>query len=68
MEKARKVAAASGSVATDQPEEVPGDADFYLMAVSDSAIAEVASRFSGRKGIWMHTAGAVSMDLLGRMF
>lgn len=68
IENARQVAAASGSVAVSNPEEVPNDADFYLMAVSDRAIAEVASRFSGRKGIWMHTAGAVSMDQLAGDF
>ena len=68
IDKARKVAGACGCVATDRAEELPDDADFYLMAVSDRSIAEVASRFSGRQGIWMHSAGAVSMDLLAGSF
>jgi len=68
MDKAQRVAAVSGSVAVSGTGEVPGDADFYLMAVSDNAIAEVASRFSGRKGTWVHTAGAVGMDPLAANF
>jgi len=68
IDSARRVAAASGSVAVSDAEEVPGDADFYLIAVADKAIAEVAFRFSGRKGIWVHTAGAVGMDQLAGIF
>lgn len=68
IEKAREVAAACGSIAAADPEEVPQDADFYLLAVSDNAIAEVAALFQGRQGIWMHAAGAVSMDQLARYF
>ncbi len=68
IDKARQVAAASGSVAVLDADEVPGDADFYLVAVTDQAIAEVASLFSGRKGIWVHTAGAVGMDQLSGNF
>lgn len=52
----------------EDPAEVPDDADFYLMAVSDGAIAELASKFSGSKGIWMHTAGAVPLEVLEAHF
>lgn len=68
IEKARKVAAVCACVATVDPEEVPDDADFYLLAVSDRAITDVAAQFQGRQGIWLHTAGAVSMDQLARYF
>lgn len=67
-EKALEVANASGSVVVTDTKEICGDADFYLLAVSDDAIAEVASRFSGGAGIWMHCAGAVSMGQLGSYF
>jgi len=67
-EKARRVAAVSGSVALRSIEEIPGDADFYLLAVSDDAVPAVAELFTGRGGIWMHTAGAVSMDVLEGLF
>jgi predicted short-subunit dehydrogenase-like oxidoreductase (DUF2520 family) len=65
---ALRVAAASGSKAVSSPDEVPDDADFYLLVVSDSAIEELASVFSGRKGIWMHAAGAVPLDVLKTYF
>ncbi|MCP4312023.1 MAG: DUF2520 domain-containing protein [Bacteroidetes bacterium] len=65
LESALRVAAVSGSVAVSSPDEVPVDADFYLLAVSDSAIADVAARFRRGHGIWIHTAGAVPMDVLG---
>ncbi len=45
-DSALRVAAASGSKAVKSPDEVPDDADFYLLVVSDSAIEEVASIFS----------------------
>ena len=63
-EKALKVAAVSASVAVSRSEELPDDADFYLLAVSDDSISTVARQFKGRGGIWMHTAGAVSMEVL----
>jgi len=66
--EASRVAAASGSKAVGSPDEVPENADFYLLAVSDSAIEEVASIFSGRKGIWMHAAGAVPLEILKDFF
>jgi predicted short-subunit dehydrogenase-like oxidoreductase (DUF2520 family) len=68
QKSALRVAAASGSRAVSSPDEVPDDADFYLLVVSDSAIEEVASIFSGRKGIWMHAAGAVPLDVLKAYF
>jgi len=67
-ESAERVARLSGSKAVSDPREVPGDADFYLVAVSDDAIADVAARFKGSPGIWMHTAGAIPMDVLGVHF
>lgn len=42
------------------------DADIYIIAVSDVAIAEVASHFIINQGIVVHTAGAVSKNILER--
>ncbi len=50
------------------PGSLPRDADFYLVAVSDSAIPEVAGIFREYPGIWLHTAGAVSMDVFEGYF
>jgi predicted short-subunit dehydrogenase-like oxidoreductase (DUF2520 family) len=67
-ESALKVAAVSGSIVASSVDEVPDDADFYLLAVADQAIADVADRFKGGAGVWMHTAGAVPMDVLKGVF
>ena len=42
------------------------DADFYIIAVSDRAVAEVASQLRRAEGsIVVHTAGSVEMEALG---
>ena len=68
IEKAQRVAAISGARAVSDPGDLPDDADFYLLAVSDRAIEEVSAQFQGRRGIWMHAAGAVPMDVLKPSF
>lgn len=42
------------------------DADVYIMAVSDDAIAPLADRFAGLNpgALWLHTSGSVGMDAL----
>ncbi len=39
-------------------------ADFYIIAVSDVAILEVVNTISIKKGILLHTAASVNMDVL----
>jgi predicted short-subunit dehydrogenase-like oxidoreductase (DUF2520 family) len=39
-----------------------GDADICFLAVSDTAIAEVAEELSFKKTVLVHTAGALSLD------
>ncbi|MEN8203816.1 MAG: Rossmann-like and DUF2520 domain-containing protein [Bacteroidota bacterium] len=48
---------------TAVPDEVPDQADFYIVSVPDSAVSSVAGKFTGRKGTWLHTAGALAMDV-----
>lgn len=43
---------------------IPSDADLYIIAVSDSAIASVAEELNEVKGLVVHTAGSVPMDVL----
>lgn len=45
-------------------EGLPYDADMYIIAVSDSAVSEVASRMPEVKGIMAHTTGSVPMEVL----
>ena len=43
---------------------LPDDADLYLIAVSDDAVAEVAASTPDYPGIWAHTSGSVPVDAL----
>jgi len=45
-------------------DEVSAEADIYIIAVSDKAIAEIASQLKLRDKIVVHTAGGVSADVL----
>lgn len=44
--------------------EIPKDADWYIIAVSDSAIAEVSHQLQGVNGMVTHTSGSVDLDAL----
>jgi predicted short-subunit dehydrogenase-like oxidoreductase (DUF2520 family) len=43
------------------------EADIYLMAISDSAIEEVASRLGDRNALIVHTAGGIGLEVFGGM-
>ena len=66
--RAQKLADEFGSAGTADPGKVPSGADFYLVAVPDRAIPDVTGKYRGSGGIWIHTAGAVSMDVLEKDF
>lgn len=64
-ERAIEVATLARCEWTDDFEEV-ADADFYIIAVSDRAVGEVASKLRRAEGsIVVHTAGSVGYDALG---
>lgn len=52
-----------GAVATDDATAVPRDADFYIIAVKDDAVADVARAVGTTNGIWAHTSGSVPADV-----
>ena len=43
---------------------IPTDADFYVIAVTDSAIQSVAAEIGDVKGLVVHTAGSMPMSVL----
>jgi predicted short-subunit dehydrogenase-like oxidoreductase (DUF2520 family) len=57
-----------GIPGTSRPEAVPTDADFYIIAVPDRVVVEMAKKFSHAKGIWIHTSGALSLDIFQNLF
>ncbi|MCM1005847.1 MAG: DUF2520 domain-containing protein [Prevotella sp.] len=56
------------NISSREPEEIPTDSDIYIIAVSDRAITEVASKMPGVAGVVAHTAGSVSIDVLKPYF
>lgn len=42
----------------------PETADVYILAVADSAIAEVMRRLEGKDGLFVHTSGAMGLEVL----
>jgi len=64
----QRLAAELGVPGTSDVEEVPADADFYMLCVPDRAVLEVAEKFRHTRGIWLHTAGALSMNLFQNIF
>lgn len=51
-----------------EQEKLPVNSSFYLLAVSDNSVAELATMFKGRRGIWLHCAGALTMKVLEQSF
>jgi predicted short-subunit dehydrogenase-like oxidoreductase (DUF2520 family) len=43
--------------------EVIADADIYIFAIKDSALAETLPLIKPNGGLWVHTAGSVPMDV-----
>ena len=42
---------------------VPTDGDLYIFAVKDSALLDLVSRMSANRGLWVHTAGSMDMEV-----
>jgi len=62
-ESALRLSGELGVPGTADREQVPREADFFILCVPDQAVAELAEQFRGYRGTWVHTAGALSMEL-----
>ena len=47
-------------------EEIPQDADWYLITVSEKAIPEISEKLGKVSGLVTHTSGSVSLDALAQ--
>jgi predicted short-subunit dehydrogenase-like oxidoreductase (DUF2520 family) len=65
---AQQLAGELGIPGTSEIKEVPIDADFYILCVPDQAVLPVAENFRHAGGTWLHTAGALSMNLFQGVF
>lgn len=67
-ESARTLADILHTSWTTSPEEIPDEADFYIFSVKDNALENLIRRIvPGRKGIFLHTAGSMPMDVFKGM-
>jgi predicted short-subunit dehydrogenase-like oxidoreductase (DUF2520 family) len=64
LENAQILADRINSTATDSIKDLPSEADIYIIAVKDDAIKRITDELSGFKGVIVHTAGSISIDIL----
>lgn len=43
--------------------EIRTDADLYIFSLKDTALSDVISQIPANKGLWVHTAGSMPMDV-----
>lgn len=48
---------------TTDPEAVETDADLYVFSLKDTVLEDVIARVRPNKGLWVHTAGSMPMDV-----
>lgn len=63
-EHAGNLAVAVGALAVDDLSLLCSDADFYVVSVTDSAVAATAAAMPRVRGTVVHTSGSVPMDVL----
>ena len=61
---AKELAERIGSISIDRFSEIDQEADLYIIAVKDDAIAEVARNLKGVNGLVVHTSGTTDIKVL----
>lgn len=64
IESAKALALQVEAATTNNPNEVITDADLYIFSLKDSVLTEIASQILPNKGLWIHTAGSMPLDIL----
>ena len=52
-----------GTDRTTRIREITPEADLYLFAVTDDALPEIIPQIPANKGLWIHTAGSIPMEI-----
>lgn len=65
---AYELASPFGSVSTDLISDIPEDADFYLISVSDNALQSVINEMRVTDKLIFHTAGSFGLEVFGDRF
>lgn len=65
MESATMLASKVASSAVCSVDDIVNEADLYILSVKDCVLADVVSSLcdGGRKGLFVHTAGSISVDV-----
>jgi pyrroline-5-carboxylate reductase len=61
---AKALAASVNAASTNDIKQIIPDADVYILAIKDNALAEVAAQLNSKEKVAIHCAGAVSLDVL----
>lgn len=61
---AQTIAELTGAEPISETGKIRNDADLYIIALSDDAIQPIAESLGKRSGIWVHTSGSTSMEVL----
>lgn len=63
IESAKMLADKIGSNFTNIINDIDNDADLYIFSVKDSVLEDLIAQIAPNKGIWIHTAGSISVDI-----
>lgn len=63
MENARVLSSLFSANATDDIRQIIPNADIYIFSVKDDVLPELISQIPSNKGLWVHTAGTVPVDV-----
>jgi len=68
LDSAQALATEVGADACTTVSEIPRKADFYILSVPDGAVAHMAAELTDCQGIWLHTAGTLSIEIFKGLF
>jgi predicted short-subunit dehydrogenase-like oxidoreductase (DUF2520 family) len=64
LENAKSLADKLSATYTNKIGQINSEADFYIFSIKDDALIDILEKMPKTKGIWVHTAGSVSMNIL----
>ncbi len=64
LENAKLLAEKHHAAYTDNLSKINREANLYIFAVKDDVLSEVAAQMPYTSGVWVHTAGSLSLDIL----
>lgn len=60
---AKELAKKINSKAVSDIKQIETNADIYIFSVKDSALVEIIADIPPNKGLWLHTAGSITLDI-----